>query len=268
MASRPEIYYRLAGSRIRGYMQYRFSFALQAVGAFVLSFLDFVVILVIFHNLPRQTLGGWGFREVAFLYGSSYVTFKFADMLMGTLDKLPVIIRMGRFDQILTRPLGSLGQVLTSEIDVRHVGGVVQGALVLAFAMSGVEIDWTVTRAAVFASMLIGGVVIYCSIFVATNAIAFWTMDSREVANAFTYGGNAMSQFPLQIYGTWLRRFMAYVVPLAFVNYFPALYLLDKDRLQAPLVLSFISPVVATGAAMVAGLVWRSAVRHYRSTGS
>lgn len=268
MVSRSEIYYRLAASRVRGYMQYRFSFALQAVGAFVLSFLDFVVILVIFHNLPNEPLGGWEFREVAFLYGSSYVTFKGADMLMGTLDKLPMIIRMGRFDQVLTRPLGSLGQVLTSEIDVRHIGGVAQGALVLAFAMGGVDIDWTVMRAVVFASMLFGGVVIYSSIFVATNAISFWTMDAREVANAFTYGGNAMSQFPLQIYGAWLRRLMAYVVPLAFVNYFPALYLLDKDRLEAPLALSFISPAVAIGAAIVAGLIWRSAVRHYRSTGS
>jgi ABC-2 type transport system permease protein len=57
-------------------------------------------------------------------------------------------------------------------------------------------------------------------------------------------------------------------VPLAFVAYFPALYLLDKpDPLGLPRVLEFSSPVVAVITAAAAGLVWRFAVRHYRSAG-
>jgi ABC-2 type transport system permease protein len=53
------------------------------------------------------------------------------------------------------------------------------------------------------------------------------------------------------------------------VNYFPALHILDKaDPLGAPSFFRFASPLVAMASAIVAGLVWRTSVRHYRSTGS
>ena len=266
MASRAAIYGRLAGSRLRAQYQYRFSFVLQIVGAFALSFLDFIEVLVIFHHLPA--LGGWSLGEVAFLYGSSYVVFRFADMTMGALDRLPVLIRMGTLDQVLTRPLGSLWQVLTTDIGVRHVGGMVQGGIVFWFALTRVHIHWTALRVAVFVSMLIGGAVIFCAIWVSTNAIAFWTMDAREVANSVTYGGNYLTNYPLHIFGVWLRRLLAYVIPLAFVNYFPSLYVLDKRSPIGSPVLRFVSPLVAAGAVVAAGAIWKTAVRHYRSSGS
>jgi ABC-2 type transport system permease protein len=262
------IYRRVAGSRIRAHLQYRLSFALQVVGSFFFSFLDFVMILVIFHHLPPQGFAGWRFEEIAFLYGTSYVTFKFADILMTNLDRLPVLIRMGTFDQVLTRPLGTLAQVLTGDFDLRQIGGILQGAVVLGFALPRLHIIWTPARMVVLALMLTSAVVIFCSIWITTNAIAFWTMDAREVANSFTYGGNMLTQFPIQIFGAWFRRLMAYAIPLAFVNYFPSLFILGKDDASVPSFFRFASPVVAALMAVVAGLVWRAAVRHYRSTGS
>jgi ABC-2 type transport system permease protein len=44
-----------------------------------------------------------------------------------------------------------------------------------------------------------------------------------------------LTQYPIDVYAAWFRRFLGYVVPLAFVCYFPALYLLDKpDPLGPP----------------------------------
>src|SRR5439155_1742545 len=105
-------------------------------------------------------------------------------------------------------------------------------------------------------------VVIFSSVWVVGACLAFWTTDGGEFTNAFTYGGNFLAQYPVDILSAWLRRFLAYIVPLAFVAYFPALYILDKpDPLGLPRFLEFASPLVALLAAAVAGLVWRFAVR-------
>jgi ABC-2 type transport system permease protein len=267
VASRATIYAKLAGSRIRSQTQYRLSFVLQLAGTFCLTFTDFAIVLVIFRHLPN--LAGWSFPEIAFLYGSSYVTFKAADLLMTNFDKLPLLIRLGTFDQLLTRPLGTLGQLVTSDIGVRQVGAIAQGAAVFVYSLSRLDIDWTIDRIVLMFAMLVSGFFIFCAIFVATNAIAFWTTDAREVANSFTYGGQLATQFPMNVFGVWFRRFIGFAIPVAFVNYFPALHILDKtDPLGAPTVLRFASPVVAAGSAVVAALVWRVSVRHYRSTGS
>jgi len=53
------------------------------------------------------------------------------------------------------------------------------------------------------------------------------------------------------------------------VSYQPALALLGQaDPLGLPAWAGFVSPLVALVAAGCAALVWRSGIRHYRSTGS
>jgi len=117
-------------------------------------------------------------------------------------------------------------------------------------------------------AMVPAAIVIFGSVWVVGGCLSFWTTDGGEFTNAFTYGGNFLAQYPVDILSAWLRRFLAYIVPLAFVCYFPALYILGKrDPLGLPRVVDFLSPVVALTAALIAGFVWRFAVRHYRSAG-
>jgi len=257
---------RLVGAQIRSQLQYRVSFTLDLFGSFLISFVDFLAVLVIFHNVPR--LGTWSVSEVAFLYALSSISFAFTDLAIGHLDQFPQKIRDGTFDILLVRPRGSLYQVVASDFQLRRLGKAVQGALVLAYALAALHVDWTPGRVAMLVVTIPAGVVIFSSVWVIGACLAFWTTDGGEFTNAFTYGGNFMAQYPIDIYGAWLRRFLCYIVPLGFVCYFPALYVLGKrDPLGLPRILQFSSPVVAALAAVVAGAIWRGAVRHYRSAG-
>jgi ABC-2 type transport system permease protein len=260
------VWRRLVGAQIRSQLQYRLSFALDAFATFWIAFIDFLVLLVIFRNVPR--LNEWDVHEVAFLYALSSITFAVTDMAIGQLDQLPQKIRDGNFDILLIRPRGTLFQVIASDFAIRRLARVLQGAIVLVYALSALNIHWTVLRVVVLVASLPSAVVIFSAIWVVGSCIAFWTTDGGEFTNAFTYGGTAMAQYPFDIYSTWLRRVLGFAIPLAFVCYFPALYVLGKpDPLGLPRFLEFCSPAVAGVSALVAGLVWRFAVRHYRSAG-
>jgi len=260
------VWRRLVAAQIRSQLQYRLSFALDCFGSFWISFVDFLVVLVIFHNVP--SLGAWNVHEVALLYALSSITFSCTDMVIGQLDQFPQKIRDGSFDIVLVRPRGTLLQVVASDFALRRVARVLQAAIVLVYALSTLSIAWTPIRMLVFLLAFPSGIVIFSSVWVVGACIAFWTTDGGEFTNAFTYGGTSMAQYPFDIYGSWLRRLLGFAVPLAFVCYFPALYVLRKpDPLGLPRFLDFCSPVVAALAALVAGFVWRFAVRHYRSAG-
>jgi ABC-2 type transport system permease protein len=260
------VWRRLVGAQLRSQLQYRASFALDAFGSFWISFIDFLVVLTIFHNVTR--LNSWNVHQVAFLYALSSISFAFTDLFIGHLDQFPQLIRDGNFDIVLVRPRGTLFQIIASDIAIRRLSRVLQGLIVLAYALGTLTIHWTFWRVVVLVASLPSAVVIFSAVWVCGACIAFWTTDGGEFTNAFTYGGTAMAQYPFDIYATWLRRLLGFVIPLAFVCYFPALFVLDKrDPLGLPRVLEFISPLVAVGAATVAGLVWRFAVRHYRSAG-
>jgi ABC-2 type transport system permease protein len=257
---------RLVGAQIRSQWQYRVSFVLDLCGNFLISFIDFLAVLVIFHN--TKALGAWSVREVAFLYAFSSIAFALTDLLMGHLDQFPQKIRDGTFDILLVRPRSTLYQVVSSDFQLRRLGKAIQGVIVLGLVIGSLHIDWNVGRVAMLAVMVPAAIVIFSSVWVVGGCLAFWTTDGGEFTNAFTYGGSFMAQYPIDILGVWVRRFLAYVVPLAFVCYFPALYILDKpDTLGLPKFVNFLSPLVAVAAAVIAGKVWQFAVRHYRSAG-
>ncbi len=257
---------RLVGAQIRSQFQYRVSFVLDLAGNFLISFIDFLAVLVIFHNVTQ--LGTWTVHEVAFLYAFSSISFALTDLLIGHLDQFPQKIRDGNFDILLVRPRSTLFQVIGSDFQLRRLGKAVQGAVVLVWVTGSLHVDWDPGRVAMLILMVPAAIVIFSSVWVVGGCLAFWTTDGGEFSNAFTYGGNFMTQYPIDILGLWLRRFLAYFVPLAFVCYFPALYVLDKpDPLGLPRFVEFFSPVVALATACVAGFTWRFAVRHYRSAG-
>jgi ABC-2 type transport system permease protein len=261
------IYRRLIGARIRSDLQYRTSFVLFTSSQFLITFLDFVTIFVLFQQVP--TLDGWTVEEVAFLYGVSGVAFGLADVFVSQVDDLSTRIRDGSFDRLLIRPLGTLFQIVTDDFALRRFGKVGQAALVLVVALGRIDVDWTAGRVVMVPLMVVSGALIFGSVWVAGCSLVFWATEGREVVNAFTYGGNFLTQYPLNIYAQWLRRLFAIAVPLAFVNYFPALYVLGRDDdLGAPAVVQFLSPAVAVVTVLTARAVWQTGVRHYRSTGS
>ena len=266
MAELALIYKRLVGARIRGDLQYRVSFVLFLTSQFLVCFLDFLAILVIFSHVPR--LAGWSLNEVLFLYGATNVSFNLADVFVSQVETLPMRVRTGSFDLMLIRPLGPLFQLVTDEFALRRAGKLLQGVLVLAIAVARLHLHWTAAKVVVTATMLVSGAVIFGAVWVMAAAVNIWTIETTQLANAFTYGGNFLTQYPLDVYSTWMRRLFAYIVPMGFVNYFPALYVLGKHEHLAFAGLRFVSPVVAILLACAASLFWRTAVRHYRSTGS
>ena len=266
MADPVAVYRRLISAAIRSQLQYRLSFALDVVGTFFVTFLDFAAVLVIFHNVPR--LGTFSVAEVSFFYATSTMSFALADVAVGHLDGFNEHIRSGSFDVMLARPRGTLFQVLASDFHLRRLGQLLQGAAVFVYAVSALDVPWNAGRVAMLLVMIVSGTAIFASVWVLAICVVFWAVEGRETASAFTYGGQFLTQFPIDVYSQWLRRLLAYLIPMAFVAYFPGLYVLDKaDPLGLPSFLRFSSPIVAVLAAVGGGATWRFAVRHYRSAG-
>ena len=117
--------------------------------------------------------------------------------------------------------------------------------------------------------MVVSGSLIFGALFVLGATFQFVSNDASEVANAFTYGGNTMTQYPLTIYPTEVVKTLTFLVPVGFVNWYPALFILGiPDPFGLPSALQFAGPVAALVLGVLAAVAWRNGVRHYRSTGS
>ncbi|WP_234425507.1 ABC transporter permease [Streptomyces kebangsaanensis] len=260
--------YRLiAGMWIRSTMAYRASFVMTTFGNLVATALDFVAILLMFSHV--DALGGYTLPEIAFLYGLSNTAFGLADLAIGSMDRLGRRVRDGTLDILLVRPAPVLAQVAADRFALRRLGRVTQGALLLGWALTRLDVDWTPLKLLLMPVMVVSGCGIFCAVFVAGAAFQFWAQDASEVQNAFTYGGTTLLQYPPTVFGKELVRGVTFVLPLAFVNWLPALYVLGRPYpLDLPRWTAFAPPLVAVGCCALAGAAWRVGLRSYRSTGS
>ncbi|MEU1487721.1 ABC transporter permease [Streptomyces sp. NPDC005752] len=252
---------------LRSTMAYRASFVMTAVGNFVATGFDFVTIMLMFAHV--DVLGGFTLQEVALLYGTSATAFGLADLLLGSMDRLGRRVRDGTLDTLLVRPVPVLAQVAADRFALRRLGRITQGLLVLGYALLALDIAWTPLKVVMLPLMVLSGAAIFGAVFVVGAAFQFYAQDASEVQNAFTYGGTTLLQYPPSVFAKDLVRGVTFVVPLAFVSWLPALYLLGRDYpLDLPRWVAFLPPVVAVGCWVLAGLVWRMGLRAYRSTGS
>jgi ABC-2 type transport system permease protein len=258
-------YGEIARLWIRAEISYPASFAMLVVGSMLINALDFVGIAIMFSSIDQ--LGGFGLREIALLYGATGIGIGVADTLIGSVERIGEFVRTGRLDQMLTKPVPLLVQVCSDRFTLRRLGRITQATVVLVWALP--VVDWTPSRVGVALVMVLSSSALFFGLFVLFSCIQFWTTDANEFANAFTYGGNTLTQYPLTIFPRELAIALTVVLPIAFVNWYPCLYLLGRpDPFGLPEWLQFCSPLAAVAVVTAALLVWRTGVRHYTSTGS
>jgi ABC-2 type transport system permease protein len=260
-------YGALIRSRIAAQASYRTSFAFDIGAQMLLAVVEFAEVYVVFTQV--RSLGGFTFGEVTVMFGLATTAFGIADAAVGHVDRLPYYVRTGQFDAFLLRPLSALGQLVTSDFSLRRLGRVVMSLAVLAVALRYVDVDWTPARVLLLVVTPLAGAAIFCAVFLAAAAVSFWLVEGSEFANAFTYGGNYLSSFPFPVFGSAIRRFFTFVIPVAFVAYLPTLALLGRDDpMGLPSWLSWSAPVVACGALAAAIFAWRAGLRQYVGAGS
>jgi ABC-2 type transport system permease protein len=240
---------------------------MTSIGAFLFTATDFFAIWALFGRFEQ--VRGWTLPEIALFYGMVSITWSVAEAIGRGFDLFATTVKTGDFDRILLRPRSTVLQLLGQELTLRRIGRLVQGLLVFSYAIAAGEIDWTLWRAVLLVAATACGVCMYLGVVMLQATSAFWTVESLEVWSAFTYGGVAMSQYPLPIYRSWFREFFTYVIPLSCVTYYPGIAILGRaDPLGAPAIVGWLAPLAGPVFLVLCVQVWQFGVRHYRSTGS
>lgn len=261
------LFFKLASVSIRSQMQHKASFFMLCLGYFFASLLGILGIWVLFDRF--KMVEGWTFSEVCILYGIVHIGFSIAECFARGFDNFDLMVKHGHFDRVLLRPLGTLFQVATSQIQPMRLARLVQGLLVLLWGLK--NFDYTFADCTTFAILIIilsicANACLFYGLFILQAVLAFWTTETLELCNITTFGGVECSQYPLSIYPAEFRLFFTFVIPLAFVSYYPVAILLGHETWS--FLWAFIFPLVGILFLFLSCILWQRGVRKYTSTGS
>lgn len=215
-------------------------------------------------------IGGWTTSEVLLLFGIADAGLGLGMLVADPLEPptFSQLLRDGRFDQVLTRPLSPLVWVVATDIQIRYVGRVVAGLVVAVVALATSGASLTIAAAALVISSTVAMGVTVAAVLTIGAAITMYTIEGTEVLNAFTYGGATMAGWPLQIYAGALRAVFVWAVPVGVSVYVPTLWILGREgpggaqRWMLGLV-----PVLVTSFCLGAAAAWRIGLRRYTGVG-
>ena len=155
-------------------------------------------------------------------------------------------------------------RTLCTRMEFSRLGRLAEAGIVMAYALSTGVVVWNWAKAGVLLLMIVCGTLLFAGLFTVYASFCFFSIQGLEFMNIFTDGGREFGQYPFTVYGRRILRFFTYIIPLACVQYYPLLYLLDR----APSPWYALIPLGALLFLVPSTLFWRLGVRHYKSSGS
>ncbi len=243
-------------------LTYRSDFWIEVISDLAFNFMNLFFILVVY--MHTDSLDGWSRADVIFIYGFFMVPYGLFSCFFNLWNFGERYIVKGELDRVLTRPAHSLIQVTLENMDPSSLFGSLVGLAVMAYAWPGLDITLAWYDPLVFVLLTIGAFMIYTGLYTALTSISLFS-DSPTGIMPLIYNIQNYGRYPVSIYNGIIRFVLTWVLPFAFVGFYPAAYFLDPGNFM---VMALLTPVVGVVFMTIGMSLWGIGIRRYRGAGS
>lgn len=257
-----KVYLKYLKLHFKALLQYKASFIMGLIAQIFVFFSYYFIILSFFTKFDN--IKGFTLYEVLLTFGVIQFGFAFCETFARGMDRFDKLIVDGSFDRILVRPKNILLQTIGYEIDYVKISRLIQALIVLIIAVIKVDVVWSPLKILTLILMCMSSILIFFGLFTLAASYCFITVQGLEVRNVFTDGGKHMAQYPIGVFKKGLVYFFTFIIPYAFVNYYPLLYILGRTNNS----LYAFSPLLVVVFVIPCILIFYKGVSKYTSAGS
>ncbi len=247
---------------IKSQLEYKASFIMNSISQFFVFFTYYFVIIALFNKFSN--IKGFTVYEILLCFSIIHFGYSITETFFRGIDRFEDLIIDGSLDRFLVRPRGILFQVICQKIQLVKIFRVIQSLIIMFIALANLNITWNINKIIVLILMMIASILIFFGIFILTASYCFITVQGLEVKNILTDGGKNLDHYPISIYKKGMIFIFTFIIPYAFINYYPLLYFLDKKDN----ILYMFSPLLVFIFLIPCLLSFKIGLKHYNSTGS
>ena len=257
-----KIYFKSLKLHLKSMLEYKASFVATFLSQIIVFFSYYFVIIALFTKFDN--IKGFTMYEVLLCFSIIQFGYSFCETFARGIDQFDRLIIQGDFDRILLRPKNVIIQTLCFDADYTKLSRVIQAIIVFIIAIINLDINWSILKVITLILMALSAILIFFGIFILAAAYCFITVQSLELRHVFTDGGKHMAQYPIGIFKKSFVLFFTFVIPYAFVNYYPLLYVLGKTSNK----LYSLSPLLVIIYLIPCFLIFYKGAKRYASVGS
>lgn len=257
-----KLYLKYLSIQIKSNMEYKKDFIFSIISQILSSIFAFITIVLLFNKFGN--IEGYKFKEILICFVISYAGFALAECFFRGFDHFDRFLANGEFDRMLVRPRNILLQIIGGKVELSKFGRAGVGLVILIILLVTNSELLKFDKLITIMLMIIGTIIVYACLFILKAGITFFTTQSLEIMNIFTDGGRDLSQYPLDIYHKVIKVIFTFVIPLAFVNYYPLLYIIGRTDNK----LYILSPLLTIFFIIPCYIIWKIGLKKYKSIGS
>jgi ABC-2 type transport system permease protein len=258
---------KVSALNFRAQMEYRGNFIASVMFGILwqTSSLMFASVLL---TRFKGGLGGFPSAGVLLIIGMRLVAHGLYVLCFYNLAWIPSIVDEGRMDGYFLRPLPVFLQLLLSQFSVNAIGDLFVGLSTLGVALVLVHVHWTLLLGLYVLVAVIAGALVEGAVQLVLSCLLLRSPASRVLDIWVDELMSTFGNYPLSILPRGVQGLFTFVLPLAFVAYFPVEVILGiGSKHGAMSVLAHWSPAVGFVLFFLARRLWSYSLRHYHSAG-
>jgi len=247
---------------LKSMLSHKIDFILNVLSISLNQLISLIFLYIIHTTVPN--LNGWSTDELLLLYSLFLFNKGLAGFFTNGLYDIEYYIKKGELDRYLIRPVSPLTQILMGNVDFTQIVNIVAGIGLLIYTIPSLNVILNVKTCLIFTTFTLISLVLFFSIKLLTMSIAFWTLTSFPLTIAVENLSD-FSKYPINIFPQEIKFILIFILPWAFISYYPAAYLLLRLTNYLYILLAIIISCVLF---IISIYTWKKGLKHYGSAGS
>ncbi len=256
------LYFKILAQDLKSKMSYRADFIISTIGMIFTNIAGFVSFWILFRNF--STINGWGYYEMLFLYGFSLVALTPVQCLFDNNWSLRQYVYTGDFIKYCFRPINLFFYYQSEVFDIKGLGQLAFGLGTLIYSWIKLGLCFTPLMLVKMVIFLLTASLVMVALQNAAAATCFWIQNSFYILDLVTRFKD-YAKYPVTIFSKAFRFVFTFIMPIAFIAYYPSLVILRPDEVE---LLSWLSPLIAVVFFFISYKIWMFGAMKYNGTGS
>ena len=257
-----KIYFKIIVQDIKSKMSYRADFIISTIGMIATNIAGFIAFLIMFGKFP--SINGWNYYEILFLYGFSLISITPTQCLLDNNWSLRRFVYDGDFVKYCFRPINLWFYYVSEVFDVKGLGQLAFGVGTLIYAWIKLEIPVTFLLVVVTIVALVTSSLFMMALQNAAAASCFWIQNSFWLLD-ISLKMKDYAKYPVTIFNDVFKFIFTFILPVAFMAYYPSLVILRPNEVP---ILTWLSPLLGIVAFYGSYRLWMKGASTYDGSGS
>jgi len=256
------IYKLILAQDLKSKMSYRADFIISIIGMLFTNISNFLAFWIIFQKFP--SVMGWNYYEMLFLYGFSLLALTPVQCFFDNNWNLMGQVFSGDFIKYCFRPINLFFYYMSEVFDLKGLGQFLFGVGILSFAWYKLALPFTFIVAIKLVVSLFSASLFMIALMNVAAAINFWIIDSRGIM-IFAFKFKDYAKYPITIFQSVFQFIFTFIIPIAFIAYYPSMFFIRPNELS---ILTYLSPILGVLYFYLSYKLWMKGAMSYSGTGS